>query len=150
MPLTPGSGSLREDLNSACRWETVLGEISWKWCIASSAFLRTSSLSEWTIKLLPLINMIALWLIQWWLSSSNAEVESVECHLHALMCSVSDNVNNYKNNSYYGDGTTSLSFQGAYKRETAENKWAAIVHEIYTPLVQRAWMCSCTARTKTA
>ena len=44
--ITPGSGSLREALNSACRWETVLGEMSWKWCIANSAFLRTSSLCE--------------------------------------------------------------------------------------------------------
>ena len=44
--ITPGSGSLREALNSACRWETVVGEMSWKWCIANSAFLRTSSLCE--------------------------------------------------------------------------------------------------------
>ena len=44
--ITPGSGSLREALNSACRWETVVGKMSWKWCIANSAFLRTSSLCE--------------------------------------------------------------------------------------------------------
>ena len=32
--------------HAACRWETVVGEMSWKWCIANSAFLRTSSLCE--------------------------------------------------------------------------------------------------------
>ena len=42
--ITPGSGSLRDERNSSCRWETLDGEMSWKWCIASKAFLRTSSL----------------------------------------------------------------------------------------------------------
>ena len=80
--ITPGSGSLREALNSACRWETVVGEMSWKWCIANSAFLRTSSLCEqwswyyhhWSAKIAnyqywsPLVNVnwsLILFLFNW-------------------------------------------------------------------------------------